>query len=778
VTCETRVAKGNLAVDRTIREGRHALQPEWAGRLRGGLILGIGLALAAAASFAITYLVYSDIIDFGDTRFVIRLLALVDFILGISLIALIAWTLVRFFLARQRGSSGSRLHVRLAGTFSAIAIFPVIVVAVFSVITFNLSLESWFNERVQDVLTNSLDVAQAYEQEHRQLLSADALAMATDLNNAKPLFDASPNQFSEYLQTQVLLRSIDGAYVLQPDGTVLARAGLETAPRMRLPPENAFNAVQGRRPLILAGQDNMVIALFRLTEFEDAFLYIGRRVNPTVIQLLRTADESQSEYLNAEENRGIILLVFALGFTVVALLILLFAVWTGLSAAGRIVLPIGRIVGAAERVSEGDLSSRVEVGREDDEIATLGRAFNRMTGQLQTQRDELIEANRQYDRRRRFTEAVLAGVTAGVIGLDGQGRITIANRSALGLLNRPRDELVGKELTNAVPELAPLVNAAMKGEDARAQGEIDIEISGRTRNLTVQVTGEAGVGGETEAGAAKGFVVTFDDVTDLVSAQRMSAWADVARRIAHEIKNPLTPIQLSAERLRRKYKDEVVTDPHVFNQCTETIIRQVADIGQMVDEFSAFARMPEAVLKPQDIGEVVREAVFLQHVAFKGTAIEADISAKPVIVNCDARQLHQGLINVIKNAAEAVETRRTTENDPSIRGQVLVRLRAHGGMPEIQVIDNGCGLPKEHRHRLAEPYVTTREKGTGIGLAIVKKIMEDHDGELVLENAPPDAVEGWDRAGARIRLVFPEWKEKTDKTRQETAAPVGMKAGE
>ena len=768
----------SLVADQTQRDGQQSFQPAWAGRLRGGVILGVGLALAAAVSIVITYLVYNETIDIGDTRLVIWLLALVDSVLALSLVALITWTLVRFFLARQRGHSGSRLHVRLSGTFSAIAIIPVIVVAAFAVVTIKLSVEPWFNERVQNVLDHSLDVAQAYEQEHRLILSLDAIAMATDLNNAKPLFDSSPIQFSEYLARQAQLRSITGAFVMQSDRSVLARAVLDTGPRMRQPPESAFDGAEEGRPLILAGQDNVVVALIRLEAFEDAYLYIGRPVVPAVSRLLRESSESQEQYRAAEENRDLVLWVFALGLTVVSLLILLFAVWTGLSAAGRIVSPIGRMVGAAERVSEGDLSARVEVGREDDEIATLGRSFNRMTGQIQTQRDELIEANRQYDRRRRFTEAVLSGVTAGVIGLDGQGRVTIANRSALSLLGRAHDDLVGQPLGDVVTEFDPLVRAAMSSDDARAQGEIDIEIAGRTRNLTVQATGEAGVGEETEAGTAKGYVVTFDDVTNLVSAQRMSAWADVARRIAHEIKNPLTPIQLSAERLRRKYKDEVVSDPNVFDQCTETIIRQVADIGQMVDEFSAFARMPEAVLQPQDIKEVVREAVFLQHVAFKGTKIEADLPNVRVVANCDARQLHQAMINLIKNAAEAVETRRKSESDPDIQGHVLVRLKAVGGAPQIEIIDNGCGLPKEQQHRLAEPYVTTREKGTGIGLAIVKKIMEDHGGELVLENAPAGAIKDWDRLGARIRLIFPEWKGKSVEASQARAEPLGMKAGE
>ncbi len=755
-------------------EGRHWLQPEWLGRMRGGAILGVGLAIAAAASYLITYLVLNDVINIGETGRAIQLLLLFNFVLGLLLIGLVAWTLVKFFIARQRGRAGSRLHVRLVGTFSAIAIFPVIVVALFSVFTFNLSLESWFNERVQNVLGHSLNVARAYEQEHRRNLTYDALAMANDLNRAKPLFDSSPIRFSEFLATQAAIRSVSGAFVIQPDGVVLARAQVEAAPSMRPPPPGVFEEAEGGRPLITtSNQDNRVLALIRLSAFENAYLYISRPVDPSVIALLRTAEDSQSEYLLAERSRGSIQLLFALGFSVVALLILLFAVWSGLSAAGRIISPIGRLVGASERVSEGDLSARVEVGRDDDEIATLGRAFNRMTGQLQTQRDELIEANRQYDRRRRFTEAVLGGVTAGVIGLDGQGRITLANRSAVSLLDRGREDLVGAPLGQVVPELNQLVRAALKSDDTRAQGEVEIEIAGRTRNLTVQVTGEAGLGEETEAGTAKGYVVTFDDVTDLVSAQRMSAWADVARRIAHEIKNPLTPIQLSAERLRRKYKDEIKTDPQVFDQCTETIIRQVADIGQMVDEFSAFARMPEAVLKPQDIGEVVREAVFLQHVAHKNTRIEADFPDEAVIANCDARQLHQAMINLIKNAAEAVESRRKVENNVTLRGHVLARVRMNAGAPEIEVIDNGCGLPKDQLHRLAEPYVTTRDKGTGIGLAIVKKIMEDHDGELFLENAPQDAVENWDRAGARIRLVFPEW--------EQNAAPaerVGLNVGD
>jgi len=387
-------------------------------------------------------------------------------------------------------------------------------------------------------------------------------------------------------------------------------------------------------------------------------------------------------------------------------------------------------------VRGGDLAARVPAGDSDEEFSWLSRAFNRMTHQLQSQQSELIEANRQLDQRRRFTETVLSGVSAGVIGLDQQGRINLPNRSASLLLATDLDQHIGKDLTEVVPEMAGLIEEAERRPDRLAQGQIQLVRSGRARTLLVRVAAER------LEGEAKGYVATFDDITELQAAQRKAAWADVARRIAHEIKNPLTPIQLSAERLKRKYLKDIATDRETFTACTDTIIRHVADIGRMVDEFSSFARMPAPVLRDEDLNEIVRQAAFLQRAATPEIRVETELPSTPTRINCDSRQVAQALVNLLKNAAESILLREGVVPP----GQITVRLGYEGEDTVLSVEDNGRGLPAEGRERLIEPYVTTHAKGTGLGLAIVKKIMEDHHGELVLDDR--------DGGGARVKLVF------------------------
>jgi two-component system nitrogen regulation sensor histidine kinase NtrY len=426
---------------------------------------------------------------------------------------------------------------------------------------------------------------------------------------------------------------------------------------------------------------------------------------------------------------------------VVSLVILLSAIWLGLWAANRLVRPISSLIGAAERVSEGDLKAQVEVERSDDEVGLLGRAFNRMTGQLDAQRTALVSANRQNDERRRFTEAVLAGVSAGVIGLDRDGAITIVNRAAARLLGAAPEEIEGRRYSDAVPELAALIGRAISEPVGRSSGEVTVKRGTTSRVLSVQVSSERGADGS-------GFVATFDDITDLVSAQRTAAWADIARRIAHEIKNPLTPIQLSAERLKRKYASEISTDPEVFAQCTDTIIRQVGDIGRMVDEFSSFARMPTPVMRRENAQELIQQAVFLQRVAHPQITFETRAPKEPVYLECDGRLVAQALTNVLKNAGEAVGAR-IAKGDDATPGRIVIALEPGDNSIVFRVTDNGVGLPHEHRDRLTEPYVTTRAKGTGLGLAIVRKVIEDHGGEIVLQDA------GENQHGAEIVLTFP-----------------------
>jgi two-component system nitrogen regulation sensor histidine kinase NtrY len=548
--------------------------------------------------------------------------------------------------------------------------------------------------------------------------------------------------FNSVLSSLARSNGLSEAVVFDGSGRILARSSFSLAVAFeRVPPEALEKAGKGQIALLNSEYEDRMRALVKLGGFLDSYLYVGKFVDPEVIDHLNKTYAAVAQYRQAEEQQTQIEVAFAALFTGVAMLVLLAAVWYGLNISNRLVRPISSMVTAAERVRQGDLSARVPEEEIDDEISTLNRTFNRMTGQLETQRRELIETNRQLDDRRRFTETVLAGVSAGVVGIDLDGRITLHNPSASSLLGISPDRMVGSQFAEAIPEMAELFKLAHVSERP-AQGQVNLVRAGQVRNLMVRVSRE------TASEATLGFIVTFDDITDLVSAQRTAAWADVARRIAHEIKNPLTPIQLSAERLRRKYTHEIVTDPEVFNRCTDTIIRQVNDIGRMVDEFSSFARLPTPRFSDENAADLVRQALFLQHVAHTDIDFVSALPAHDLKLRCDSRQIAQVLTNVLLNAAQSINGREG-KSDGLSRGRIVIQghASAEGGVI-LEVIDNGRGLPSENRARLAEPYVTTRTKGTGLGLAIVKKIMEEHSGRLEMDDAPG--------GGAVVRLVFPD----------------------
>ena len=437
-------------------------------------------------------------------------------------------------------------------------------------------------------------------------------------------------------------------------------------------------------------------------------------------------------------------------YALVGVIFLLAAIWVGLWFADKLVAPLVRLLDAARRVSGGELDAKVTVVEGPEDLQNLSKTFNLMTDHLKQQRDDLVDASEAIDARRRFTEAMLAGVSAGVIGIDPSGRVSLVNRSALQLLGRTESDLIGQPAERVLSPFLPIFEQALSRPSGFAEGQVDIERKGDGRSLFARVTTES------SEDASHGHVLTFDDITDLVSAERNSAWADIARRIAHEIKNPLTPIQLSAERLKRKYGAQIQTDKHIFDQCTDTIIRQVGDIGRMVDEFSSFARMPKAVPEPQQLAAIVREATVLQRVSSADIDIELDVQEGELVFPFDRRLITQAITNLVKNARESVETR--LQQQPEPRGHILVAAGVDDGHPFIRVTDNGIGLPKENRHRLAEPYMTTREKGTGLGLAIVKRIMEEHGGRLILEDAPGD---GGAVRGARVTLQFDKLAART-----------------
>jgi two-component system nitrogen regulation sensor histidine kinase NtrY len=712
----------------------------WSGRVGLGRKATVVLAVAALASGVATYAAMTGAPPFGPNGGNVLLLLNIDLVLLLLLAAIVAKQLVEVWTQRRRGLAGSRLHVRLVALFSLVAVTPTIIVAVFSYLFFSFGVETWFSERVRTALSESQAVAEAYLHEHQQVIRADVLAMASDLNRESYILNFNPQRLTQVVRTQAALRSLNEAEIFDNSGRILASAGFSLSLEFGLIPPWAMQLARSGDVAIITGDnDDRVRALVRLEQFPGAYLYIGRFVEAQVLNHMEQTQRAVAQYERLEGQRSGFQVTFALVFLMIALIFLFAAVWFGINFATQMVEPIGMLIAAAERVRGGDLAARVLEGSGDEEFASLSRAFNRMTTQLQNQQSELIEANHQLDQRSRFTEAVLAGVSAGIIGLDQLGRLNLTNRSASLLLATELDHFIGLDLADVVPEMAELFDTASRRPDRLAQSQIEIVRRGRNHVLLARIAAEQ------EEGEVKGYVVTFDEVTELLSAQRKAAWADVARRIAHEIKNPLTPIQLSAERLKRKYLREIRSDPDTFSICTDTIIRHVEDIGRMVDEFSAFARMPAPTIKRENLLEICRQPVFLQRNAQTDIDFELVSSESTLTVPCDARLVGQALTNLLKNAVESIQARAGDEGVLP-RGQIVVRIQVEDGHAVVAVEDNGKGLPQHERERLTEPYVTTRAKGTGLGLAIVKKIMEEHGGELVLEDRP---------SGAVVKLLFP-----------------------
>jgi two-component system, NtrC family, nitrogen regulation sensor histidine kinase NtrY len=596
-------------------------------------------------------------------------------------------------------------------------------------------VDNWFSARVQSVVENSATVARSYVEEQKDYIGAHVAAMARQLDQAAPTLSDTPVAFGHFLKDMTADNGFSAAYLIDREGRVLARAEPPGAAALLIPPLSTFKAADEGDVSVGAFESfDLFRALYRLRGYADTYLYVVRPVDRGIFRHLRETEASLAAYRQAKARRARIQGAFAFSYLETVLLVLIGAVWLGMAAADSIAAPVARLVHAAGRVASGDLTARVDTASDPEEIAVLSRAFNRMTRDLGEQQEALRAAHIDAESRRLFTETVLFGVSAGVIGLDPRGRVSVVNRQAALLLGLADGENQGRMLRDLAPELEAVALGA-SGQVGEAEEDVDITRGGETRRLRVRVSG-----------GREGLVLTFDDITRLVAAQRNAAWKDVARRIAHEIKNPLTPIQLSAERLRRKYREQITGDLETFDRCTETIIRQVGDIGRMVDEFSAFARMPAPLFAPHDAAELLRQAVFAQRVADPAVAVEIIGAKSEAMLVCDGRIVGQALANVLKNAGEAIAARPAGGSVPA--GRIRACLAVHGDTLDFVVEDNGVGLPVKHRGSLTEPYVTTREKGTGLGLAIVKRILEDHGGALTLA----DAADG---LGARVTLSFP-----------------------
>ncbi len=723
-------------------------------RHRFSAVSATTVVLASILCGLATYVILTGLTPIKPTQPLVITLLIANLALVTAMAGLIGWQMLRLFMARRRGIAGASLHIRMVGLFGLIAVLPAIIVAVFASVTLNRGLDAWFSERTRAIVDTSVTVAEAYITEHGQVTRQTMAQIAADLSQQRELFDKDRPAFIKRLASHALLRGLSAAFLVDRDRKVLdVRVTANKQIQFQAPTDAMFEtAAKGELVIINPGNTSVIRALFKLENFDNRYLYIYRQIDPEVLRQLAKAQESKIEFDQLLNSRQGVQITFAIMYTGVSCIFLLAAVWIAMWFADRLVEPVVQLVNASRRISRGELGVKVPEGKGAGDLSTLTLTFNRMTQQLKSQRDELVATNTQLDARRRFTEAMLAGVSAGVIGLDAAGRITLVNRSAESLLQQDASELSGRNLADVLPGFVSVFEQSREKPSGSAEDHVKIRAGTQERNFIVRATTEK------SAEEDHGYVLTFDDMTDLVSAQRNSAWSDIARRIAHEIKNPLTPIQLSAERLKRKYGKEITSDPQVFEQCTDTIIRQVGDIGRMVDEFSSFARMPAAVLELDDITRVVKEAVILQRVSASDITFDLHLPEKPPAFAFDRRLISQTVINLVKNAREAIEARQQDKLDPP--GKIAVDVELEDDMAWIRITDNGIGLPSENRSRLTEPYMTTREKGTGLGLAIVQRIIEEHGGRLTLEDAPEVASGG---SGARVSFCLPRNNAATDK---------------
>jgi len=705
----------------------------------GLVVLGPMLALA-------TFLVLGPL-DQGSNDLLLRLILLADVVYILVVAALVLSQVARIIAARRAQSAGSRLHLRLTAVFAALALFPTVIVAVFAMLTINIALEGWFSERVRNVVGFSLASAEAYEQEQREGLIEDARALAVSIDIARvQQVELSDSELLGEAQRQIQ-RGLREAYLV--DGTATIRARGDRSYLFDFEPPDARQMAVARKnglEIIQDWQINEFRALVPLRSFPDRFLYVTRDVDGEILSLLDETQKTVRLYQQLESDRGKRLFEFGLLYLAFAVILILAAIWLGLGFAERLSGPVGRLTGAAQRVGAGDLDVQIREEDGDDEIAMLGRYFNQMTRQLKGQRETLLDNTRQIERRRRMFDSVLGSVTSGVVGLDSEGRVAFVNRSAARLLDWQEDQQ-SVPMSVAVPEFGPLLDVLQTGPGEVAQSEVKVSRHGRLENLLVRMAKR-----RNDAGHLEGYVVAFDDVTDLVSAQRIAAWGDVAQRIAHEIKNPLTPIQLSAERIKRKFAPKVGDESDSLEQMTDVIIRQTGDLRRIVDEFSKFARMPEPDRKNHDLAKLVRDAVMLQRLGQPNVEITLVAPEGALVAEFDDTMISQSMTNLIKNAGEAIDTLIEKGAPDGLQPQVVVTLAIVEEQARITIADNGIGLP-EDRARLFEPYVTTRSEGTGLGLPIVKKIIEEHGGTLQLENAP--IFDGQNHFGAMAVIKLP-----------------------
>ena len=713
--------------------------------------INISLILLGPLLAVATYLFLGPFNVAGQSVW-LRFFLLLDLIYVLLIVGIVLVRILYVLSQRRSRLAGSKLHFRLAGVFTTMSLLPTITVAVFATVSINLGLEAWFSERVQSVVGTSLSAARAYADEQQAALVEDINSLAKGLQNLKSNrpFLEDDDLRNELASLQIeLQRGLKEAFILNGSGNIELRGERSYLFDFEKPGEKEIKKAITDVVLINDFNNNELRALLYLKGFGDRYLYVTRDVDGTLFNLLDETQKTAVLYQQMESDRTAYLLNFAVLYFALALLLIVSSVLFALWFAERLSKPIGRLAAAAKRVGAGELTTQVIEDEGDDEIAQLGRYFNQMTKQLKHQRDTLVDNTQQIEERRRLFDSVLSSVTSGVIVLNPDGEVSFTNNSANVLLNYTQKITIPNQLSDIFPESNDLFQNLKKSGSDNLQSEIKLVRSGRIENFLVRMATM------NEDGNLKGYVVAFDDITSLVSAQRSAAWGDVARRIAHEIKNPLTPIQLSAERIRKKFSPLLTENSDGLRDMVDVITRQTDDIRRIVDEFSKFARMPELRRKNENLSALVESTVSLQQAGQPNVLINLSMPKLPVFTSIDATLINQALTNILKNAGESIGTRLQTASASNHNGVIEVLLKNKSDVILLNISDNGVGLPQD-RSRLFEPYVTTRDKGTGLGLAIVKKIIEEHGGILKLEDSSP--FENTGIVGALVSIELPKSK--------------------
>jgi two-component system nitrogen regulation sensor histidine kinase NtrY len=743
---DTTNGRGHATAAALMEEGSTPLNPS-----DRAFWFGLGVVLLSVFSALASYLILTGLTAIAPRNEYVWTALAVNVVLILTMLAIVIWQALGLRRAWKQRVAGARLHTRIVALFSLIAALPTVLLAIAATTTFSRSLDGWFSGRTSAIVENSYDVAKAYVDEHNQIIRTDIVNMVRDINGEAATLSADPDAFQKFLIGQAGLRDLTSAYVIDSDGVPIVLALDDPKLPYVVPPPSAIKQAEaGQVALSTPSSDYRISAIAKIDSMPGRYLYVARGVSPKVINHLQRTEQNVYEYTRLRKAKSGLKVAHGLIYFMISMTSLLAAIWVGMWFAGRFVAPIRRLIAGAQEVSKGNLEIALPEKRGEGDLRRLSHTFNLMRRELKHQQDALHQTNEQLTERRNFIEAVLSGVSAGVIGLDSADRITLLSRSAQRLLGFSSTDVVGKPIADVVPEFAPVLAAAeetgFKGK-GQSQSEIKKQIGDEERTFAVKVTHKKG--GEGDVGS----VVTFDDISELVQAQRTSAWADVARRIAHEIKNPPTPIQLSAERLRRKFGKQVSDDRELFETLTQTIERQTGQIKSMVDEFASFARMPQPVMADQDLRLAVQEPAVLFREGHKEVNFKLSIPDHPVRARFDLRLVSQAVTNLIKNAAEAIESYGEAQGRPEgYEPQIEVRVLPSHDRVAIEIIDNGIGLPKQNRAKLLEPYVTTRAKGTGLGLAIVQKVVEQHSGTLTLEDAPLTETR---TRGALIRMTLP-----------------------